>query len=126
MTLPGISPRPARPATWVRSWKDRSAARKSGRLREASAAITPTSETRWRSRPLATIWVPMSTSASPAAKTLRMRWWEPLRVVVSRSSRMIRASGKRVAAASATCWVPAPKCLMYGLLQLGQRSGGAA
>ena len=44
-TLPGAAPRPARPATCVSNWNVRSAARKSGKLRAASAPTTPTSVT---------------------------------------------------------------------------------
>ena len=65
---PRRSPRPARPATWVSSWNVRSAARKSGSAERVSAETTPTSVTAGKSRPLAIICVPTSTSARGAAK----------------------------------------------------------
>ena len=55
---PRRSARPARPATWVRSWNVRSAARKSGRPSPTSASMTPTRVTRGKSWPLAIICVP--------------------------------------------------------------------
>ena len=63
---PGASPRPARPATCTRSWKARSAARKSGMQSAASALTTPTSVTCGRSCPLVTICVPTRMSISRA------------------------------------------------------------
>ena len=51
-TRPPLGPRPARPATWLSSWKQRSDARKSGRLIPTSASITPTSVTFAKVEPL--------------------------------------------------------------------------
>ena len=67
-TSPGASPRPARPATWVRSWKVRSPARKSGMCRARSALMIPTRVTLGKCRPFAIIWVPTRMSILPAAK----------------------------------------------------------
>ena len=67
-TRPASAPRPARPATCVRSWKVRSAARKSGSASAVSASTTPTRVTPGKSCPFVTICVPTSTSSSRRAK----------------------------------------------------------
>ena len=67
-TSPSTSPRPARPATWVSSWKVRSPARKSGRCRPRSALMMPTSVTLGKCRPLAIICVPTRMSILPVRK----------------------------------------------------------
>ena len=71
-TRPGMSLRPARPATWAMSWKVRSSARKSGIESEVSALRMPTKVTLGKSRPLAIIWVPSMSLMSPLLKRSRM------------------------------------------------------
>ena len=68
---PAASLRPARPATCTMSWKVRSLARKSGIASDVSAETTPTSDTRGKSSPLATICVPSRMSSSPAGELLQ-------------------------------------------------------
>src|SRR5258708_5809321 len=72
MTRPGMSPRPARPATCTSSWNARSLARKSGMLSAASALTTPTSVTLGKSWPLVTICVPTRMSISRARTRARI------------------------------------------------------
>ena len=86
--------RPARPTAWVSSWKVRSAARSSGRLRATSAETTPTSVTSGMSRPLATRLVPTRTSILPSAKASRTRCTAPLCSATSRSRRPDSKSGE--------------------------------
>ena len=77
---PGSSPRPARPETWVSSWKTRSAARKSGSPSAESAPTTPTSVMPWTScpfgdhlRPNQQIDLARETGESAAAPCRRVR-----------------------------------------------------
>ena len=93
-TRPGVSPRPARPATWTRSWNARSLARKSGMESAASALMTPTSVTCGRSWPFVTICVPTRMSTS-RARTRSRTFSICLPVATSRSSRAMRAVGER-------------------------------
>lgn len=71
-TRPGISLRPARPATWAMSWKVRSSARKSGMESDVSALRIPTRVTPGKSSPLAIIWVPSISLISPLENRSRM------------------------------------------------------
>ena len=86
--------RPARPVTWLSSWKVRSAARGSPLARPRSASTTPTSVMLGKLWPLATSCVPMTMSASPlaiASSSSRSRRTPPSR---SDDRTMVRASGK--------------------------------
>ena len=71
ITLPCFSLRPARPATWERSWNVRSFARKSGSVSEVSALMIPTRVTFGKCNPFASICVPANISVLPAPKSLR-------------------------------------------------------
>jgi len=105
-TSPSISPRPARPLTWVRSWKVRSPARKSGTCKPRSALRMPTSVTLGKCRPLAIIWVPMRMSILCALKADRVSRSAFFRRMASASMRANFALGKTLAITSSTFWVP--------------------
>ena len=72
--------------------------------------------------PLASIWVPTSTSASPAAKRSSRRRWPSRPRVVSRSKRSRRRPSSSFSSCSITRWVPAPKGLKAVEPQWEQRS----
>ena len=91
-TRPGLSPRPARPATWVITWKVRSEERKSGKWRPVSALMIPTSVTSGKSCPFAIICVPTRMSCSPRANLPRVSIIACWLVTVSLSSLATRAS----------------------------------
>ena len=84
-TMPGRSPRPTRPAACVTSWNVRSAERKSGKERSASASSTASAVAFGKSCPLATICVPRSACARPASKSIRTPAAPPRRAAASRS-----------------------------------------
>jgi hypothetical protein len=85
---------PARPATCRISWKVRSAARRSDPCRPRSASITPTSVSRGKLCPLATICVPMMMSAAPSAIAAICLFQRPRRANRSEDSTASRACGK--------------------------------
>ena len=93
-TFPPRSLRPARPATWVSTWKTRSLANGSGRCKPTSASTMPTRVTSGRSSPFASICVPINTSARWAAKWVRIMSCESFSRVVSQSQRNVRTLGK--------------------------------
>ena len=101
----------------------RSALRKSGRFRVASAQTTPTRVTWGKSWPLAIIWVPTRISTFPAS-IVPPGAVAPLRVVVSRSRRAMRAAGRSAASSSSSRSVPSPSGADLRPWQRGQVSGG--
>ena len=107
-TSPPLGPRPARPATWVRSWKVRSVARKSGRWMPVSALITPTSVTLGKSSPLAIICVPSRMWTCPSLNARRTCSWLPGERMVSESIRRTTWSGKAARTSRSSRSVPMP------------------
>ena len=108
---PGSAPpaRPARPVTWERSWKVRSAARMSPKARPRSPSTTPTSVRTGKLWPLATSWVPMTMSTSPFAIASSSSA-QPLHAADAcrSTSRWCARSGKRAATSSASRSTPGP------------------
>ena len=124
-TRPGAS-RPLRPASWVRSWKVRSSARKSGRPSPVSASTTAASATPSKWWPLATICVPTRTARSVAAKRASASAAAPGRLTVSASSRISSSSGNCAASSRSRRCVPAPRRASSGEPHDGQISGAAS
>ena len=93
---PGFSPRPARPVTCCSIWKVRSAARGSPEVRPISASSTPTRVMSGKLWPLATSWVPMTMSNSPAAMAASSARSRSVPPGKSLESTMQRLSGKQL------------------------------
>lgn len=124
MTFPGSLPRPARPETWVISWKFRSVVRKSGMFRPMSERTTPTRFTFGKWSPFAIIWVPMRMSALCCLKALYMSRKPCFVEVVSLSALRVRACGNSWWSSDCILCVPIPRNLMCMLWQFGQVEGG--
>ena len=101
----------------------RSAAVKSGRLSWVSALTTPTSDTPGRSKPFATICVPMITWACPLRIRSYIAACAPFAFTASRSSRARRAFGTAARTSSSTRCVPTPRCRIRAEPQRGQLPG---
>ena len=106
--LPFFSCRPARPATWLTSWKVRSPARRSPPFKPRSASTTPTKVRFGKLWPLATICVPIRISISLSSMRATSSRTASPSGVVSEEKISMRAFGKKSRTSSSMRSTPGP------------------